>query len=1415
MMGQLLILVFISCLSTTIVQSGSLTRSEIRSTSFTMNWNPQSGVNYKISIVASGSSANASSALAATSPYKVTSTTDPAGASITPNTIYDIYLYSDQSVFFPKVPVDEFLGLETASAAPSNVQITNVQSTQFKVHWDHANDGAQVLTEYRVLYQTGGTTSHQSTADATASSLTIKELAANTHYSVTVVGWKDSAVFPDGEIFTDESNPPITQTTGISKPTGLTVGETTSLSIEVPWSAPSGGNAVIVTGYELSWTPADGAGSMTATTDGSTSTTISGLNSNTEYTIRVTATTSGSGNGDKSDAVTGTTAFSQPTSTSATSSSSSTIDVTWTTPPVGGGANSIIGYTVSWSTGSESPSTQNVDAAPFTIPSLNPNTAYSISVLATSAAGDGDKSDFAGTTVFGPVASLSTTSSSSSIDVSWSSPGVGGNAKKLSGYFITWSPPNSEGVISHNAAATATKYTIPNLDSNTDYDVKIYAKSDAGNGDKSDKTQSTVPLQASQPTNSSNPTINSITLQWTAVSGDSPSLKYNVKWNPSGSTGSIVSVVETSTTISGLTASTRYSFTVTAVNDGGSADPSESAMFSTFSNQPDLPSLSRPSTNSTTQIKVEWNKPSGGYDILDYVVDWWLSSSDGSMTSSGIVSGVTTSSYTIEGLTPGETYDVTVKARNSAGAGQPSSSVKHITNPDSVKRISLTQNSNLPDKELDLTWDKPNGTGDNILIEYNSTTSNVTNSISVEFNISQASLSVVPGNNYTVAVIVYSKEVASKEVHDIANSKPSEPEFVVKAFTNKLLVNWTTPDGYNDGLTIHLDGNKVTEVEDGNPQIIDGLDPYRNYTIEMYSWIKNVKGEVERSRTSPKSYATLPGPPPLSNPDLSLTENAESSASTITFVLPPNTFSEKNGPIEYYAVYLAFGDREKSTPNVKNFSTCENVTSGDECVTLWTDARPDQGNSRQNRNCETRQSSPITFIIGDGSVTLSPWNVEFQNYPLQPGTGYRVAVAAKTENQQMTATVWSSTVITGGNNDSAGLIVGLVCAAIVVVAGIVGGMFYYRRHNFQKRVKVVVMNVSLSHLSNTSNLNSFAEPTCDLTPMPSKKQNENSRSILKSEFDDYMNGMRKNSSYVPLTIEYEELKDVGVDQSTSEAIKSENYTKNRYKKNILPYDITRVKLEMIGDEPGTDFINANYIPGYSKENEFIATQGPLPTTKEDFWRMIWEQNSRTIVMLTQIVEGERVKCDHYWPYNNEPVVMAGIAVKLVVESTSKDSVYREILLSKDSEQRLVTQFHYTAWPDHGVPETAENLVKFVRYFQRQISRETRDSGPITVHCSAGVGRTGTFIAMDRLLQHMKDHDYVDIFGIVHEMRRHRVAMVQTIKQYILLHEMVQDVINEVYDARGEDPVYENTVQSPIYENAAFVDLHASLDSSDI
>ncbi|XP_076804819.1 uncharacterized protein LOC143448813 [Clavelina lepadiformis] len=959
-------------------------------------------------------------------------------------------------------------------------------------------------------------------------------------------------------------------------------------------------------------------------------------------------------------------------------------------------------YRVTYSGGgaSQTKPVANIDTKMLQITGLTSNTDYSVTVVAwkSDVIFTDDSASSPVTTFNRPTGLSATTVTSTSIEISWSAPHTtGGGSASIAGYVVSWTPASSGGSSTKDVTDTST--SIDNLQANTDYSITVAAKStNGGAGALSDALPATtVPSKINQPSNSSDATTSKIYLSWDAVSGTSPSLMYAVSWTSSGSFGSRTGLTTTSATISGLTASTRYSFTVTTVNDGGSADPSDPAMFSTLPSHPGMPTFTQPSTNLTTQLNVEWNKPPGGDDIVDYVVDWWLSSSDGSMTSLGIVTGVTTSSYTIEGLTPGETYDVTVKARNSAGAGQSSTSARHTTNPDFIKNLSVEQNSTQPDKLLVLTWETPSGTGDNIMIQYWSLTEHTMNTTSVEFEISQTSLSVFPGNNYTVTVTVHSKGYESTPESIDTNSKPSEPSFVVDVFTNELQVNWTSPDGHYEGVAIYFNNTEIAARDSGSYTLKD-LKPYTDYDVEMYSWITNVTGSVERSRLSSATYKTLPGAPPQPIFNSSLSDNAESSTNAITFVLPPNTFSEKNGPVEYYAVYLAFGDSPNPTPNVTNMRTCESLTSDGECVTLWTDGQGNlvQGNVPQKtkRNVMTRQTGSIEFIIGDGSVTLSPWNHTYVNYPLQPNTGYRVAVAANTGNEEMTATEFYPTITTGDS--------GTIYLPYLVDCATTGDRLLIRKKD---------------------------------------------------------------------------------------------------------YDVTRVKLEMIEDEPGTDFIHANYIPGYNEEKEFIASQGPLPTTKEDFWRMIWEQNSRTIVMLTQIVEGERVKCDHYWPYNNEPVVMAGIAVKLVVESTSRDWVCREFTLSKNSEQRLVTQFHYTAWPDHGVPETAENLVKFVTYFQKKVSRETRDCGPITVHCSAGVGRTGTFIAMDRLLQHMKDHDYVDIFGIVHQMRMCRVAMVQTDKQYILLHEMVQEVVNEVYDVTDEVAVYENTTQSPIYENIAFSGLH--------
>uniref|UniRef100_H2YIJ3 protein-tyrosine-phosphatase n=1 Tax=Ciona savignyi TaxID=51511 RepID=H2YIJ3_CIOSA len=321
------------------------------------------------------------------------------------------------------------------------------------------------------------------------------------------------------------------------------------------------------------------------------------------------------------------------------------------------------------------------------------------------------------------------------------------------------------------------------------------------------------------------------------------------------------------------------------------------------------------------------------------------------------------------------------------------------------------------------------------------------------------------------------------------------------------------------------------------------------------------------------------------------------------------------------------------------------------------------------------------------------------------------------------------------------------------------------------------------------------------------------RVVQLSEFLDVLKVMKADSDF-KFSEEYEEFKTVGRDQPTTVALLPENRGKNRYT-NILPYDASRVKLSAIDDEPGTDYINANFIPGNNnRQREYIATQGPLPGTKEDFWRMVWEQDSRNIIMVTQTVERGKIKCDHYWPFDNEPITVADYTLQMTSESILPEWTIREFKIThvntepfyqQGADTRRIRQFHYTVWPDHGVPDTAETLVKFIRYVRRTIDREAKHTGPTVVHCSAGVGRTGTFIAMDRLLQHLVDNNYVDIFGIVHQMRMHRIFMVQTESQYILVHQMVQDFINRKYDEDDttEEPVYENATQDdPIYENTS-------------
>ncbi|XP_053398122.1 receptor-type tyrosine-protein phosphatase O-like [Mercenaria mercenaria] len=234
--------------------------------------------------------------------------------------------------------------------------------------------------------------------------------------------------------------------------------------------------------------------------------------------------------------------------------------------------------------------------------------------------------------------------------------------------------------------------------------------------------------------------------------------------------------------------------------------------------------------------------------------------------------------------------------------------------------------------------------------------------------------------------------------------------------------------------------------------------------------------------------------------------------------------------------------------------------------------------------------------------------------------------------------------------------------------------------------------------------------------------------------------------------------------------------KNRYS-NILPFDHSRVKLRKSNHMKGSDYINANYIPGPSSQRDYIATQDAMQTTFNDFWRMIWEQNVDTIVMLTKLVEKGRQKCDKYWPDRGEPLFYGDLIVSLQSESNLSDYIIKLFEVKMKEERKMVRHFNYLKWPDIGCPETPELLLEFVKAVRQYIDRERNTtSGPTVVHCSAGVGRTGTYIAVDYLLQHIRDHDEVDIFSLVLEMRNHRLNMVQTEDQYVFIHECLKSFI---------------------------------------
>ncbi|XP_008281165.1 tyrosine-protein phosphatase non-receptor type 12 isoform X3 [Stegastes partitus] len=242
--------------------------------------------------------------------------------------------------------------------------------------------------------------------------------------------------------------------------------------------------------------------------------------------------------------------------------------------------------------------------------------------------------------------------------------------------------------------------------------------------------------------------------------------------------------------------------------------------------------------------------------------------------------------------------------------------------------------------------------------------------------------------------------------------------------------------------------------------------------------------------------------------------------------------------------------------------------------------------------------------------------------------------------------------------------------------------------------------------------------------------------------------------------------------------REENVKKNRYK-DILPFDHSRVKLALKTTNQDTDYINANFIKGMDGPEAYIATQGPLPNTVIDFWRMNWEYNVAVIVMACREFEMGRKKCERYFPLlREEPMSFGPFRISCESEQTRTDYYIRTLVVQHENETRRITQFHYINWPDHDVPSSFDSILDMIGLMREY---QENDDVPICVHCSAGCGRTGAICAIDytwNLLKAGKIPEDFNVFRLIQEMRTQRHSAVQTKEQYELVHRAIAQLFQK-------------------------------------
>uniref|UniRef100_A0A3B4Z0Q5 protein-tyrosine-phosphatase n=1 Tax=Stegastes partitus TaxID=144197 RepID=A0A3B4Z0Q5_9TELE len=571
--------------------------------------------------------------------------------------------------------------------------------------------------------------------------------------------------------------------------------------------------------------------------------------------------------------------------------------------------------------------------------------------------------------------------------------------------------------------------------------------------------------------------------------------------------------------------------------------------------------------------------------------------------------------------------------------------------------------------------------------------------------------------------------------------------------------SWGPPEADYDSFTIeclHQDSQTLVYSRrtnrDSTSYVITQLEPHKRYTVSV-----KVISDRTTSEEATDSTVTMIDRPPRPPVSTRVSGPAVVVGRTfISFSFNCSWFSDANGAIRFFTVVVTESegvenlqpDQHHPLPSYLDYRSNSSIR------TFQTSYFPSR--------CADNGAHSFDISVGMGMDSLGgPCDhlepesntdpTHFCDGPLKPRTSYRLSVRAftqlfdeDTKDSRDSLPLYTDTFLSLPVVTDAEPLSG-------VIEGISAGLFL---------ILMIVGITALLVCRHRVRTSPFC--ACRSTRCCSASSSVSSFSPINVlNYESHYSSLQADSHFL-LSEEYEDLKDVGRSQPLDSALLPENRGKNRYN-NILPYDSTRVKLSYVDDDPCSDYINASYIPGNSFRREYIATQGPLPGTKDDFWKMVWEQNVHNVVMVTQCVEKGRVKCDHYWPFDQDPLYYGDLIVQMLSESVLPEWTIREFNICSEEQlsfSRLVRQFHYTVWPDHGVPETTQSLIQFVRTVRDYVNRSP-GSGPTVVHCSAGVGRTGTFIVLDRVLQQLDSKDVLDIYGAVFDLRLHRSHMVQT------------------------------------------------------